>query len=137
VTNDRPRRYHYAFALKRVKRGYKVSHVLDYASRGRADKASLRLLAEHGDAARSRWSRSSSTARCWTAMRKPRGEFQFEATTDLAAIGQAKAAYADQIARYDYALLSDARGRFVWEQGIASHADRRDPNRARGGGSEP
>jgi hypothetical protein len=50
VTNDRPRRYHYAFALKRVKGGYKVSHVLDYASRGHADIASLKLLAEHGDA---------------------------------------------------------------------------------------
>jgi len=50
VTNDRPRRYHYAIALKRVKGGYKVSHLLDYASRGQADIASLRLLVEHGDA---------------------------------------------------------------------------------------
>ena len=25
-----PRRYHYAFAVKRVKGGYKVSHVLDF-----------------------------------------------------------------------------------------------------------
>jgi len=46
----RPRRYHYAFALKRVKGDYKVSHVLDFASRGQADKYSLTLLAEHGDA---------------------------------------------------------------------------------------
>jgi hypothetical protein len=49
VTNDRPRRHRYAFALERVKGGYKVSHVLDYASRGQADIASLRLLLEHGD----------------------------------------------------------------------------------------
>jgi hypothetical protein len=46
-----PRRYHYAFALKRTRGGYQVSHVLDYASRGQADIASLKLLAEHGDAA--------------------------------------------------------------------------------------
>ena len=50
VTNDRPRRYHSAFALEREKGGYKVSHVLDFASRGQADKWSLGLLAEHGDA---------------------------------------------------------------------------------------
>ena len=51
MTNDaRPRRYHYAFALKRVKGGYRVSHVLDFPSRGQADKWSLGLLAEHGDA---------------------------------------------------------------------------------------
>ena len=39
-----------AFALKRVKGGYKVSHALDYALSGQADIASLRLLVEHGDA---------------------------------------------------------------------------------------
>ncbi len=50
MTLDRPRRYHYAFALTKVKGGYKVSRVLDYASRGQADIASLRLLVEHGDA---------------------------------------------------------------------------------------
>ena len=50
TNDDRPRRYHYAFALRKVKGGYKVSHVLDYASRGQADIASLRLLVEHGDA---------------------------------------------------------------------------------------
>jgi hypothetical protein len=47
---DRPRRCHYAFAVKRVKGGYKVSHVLDFPSRGQADKWSLSLLAKHGDA---------------------------------------------------------------------------------------
>ncbi len=36
--------------LKRVKGGYRVSQVLDYASRGQADIASLTLLVEHGDA---------------------------------------------------------------------------------------
>ena len=51
LTNaGRPRRYHYAFVPKRVKRGYKVSHVLNYAPPGQADIASLRLLVEHGDA---------------------------------------------------------------------------------------
>jgi hypothetical protein len=50
VTIDRPRRYHYAFALERVRGGCKVSHVLDFPSRGQADKWSLGLLAEHGDA---------------------------------------------------------------------------------------
>jgi hypothetical protein len=50
VTSDSPRRYHYAFALKRVKGGYKVSHVLDFPSRGQADKWSLGLLSKHGDA---------------------------------------------------------------------------------------
>ena len=50
MTPDRPRRYHYAFALQKVRAGYKVSHVLDHASRGQADIASLRLLVEHGDA---------------------------------------------------------------------------------------
>jgi hypothetical protein len=33
-----------------VKSGYRVSHVLDFPSRGHADKWSLGLLAEHGDA---------------------------------------------------------------------------------------
>ncbi len=50
TNDDRRRRYHYAFAPRKVKGGYKVSHVLDYASRGQADIASLRLLVEHGDA---------------------------------------------------------------------------------------
>ena len=50
TNDDRPRRYHHAFALQKVKGGYRVSRVLDYASRGQADKASLGLLAEHGDA---------------------------------------------------------------------------------------
>ena len=50
MTSERPRGYHYAFALKRVKRGYEVSHVLDFASRGQADKYTLSLLAQHGDA---------------------------------------------------------------------------------------
>jgi len=50
VPADTPRRYHYAFALTKVKGGYKVSRLLDYASRGQADIASLRLLVEYGDA---------------------------------------------------------------------------------------
>jgi hypothetical protein len=33
-----------------VKGGYKVSHVLDFPSRGQADKWSLGLLVAHGDA---------------------------------------------------------------------------------------
>ena len=50
MTPERPRRYHYAFALTKVKDGYEVSHVLDFPSRGQADKWSLGLLAKHGDA---------------------------------------------------------------------------------------
>ena len=33
-----------------MKGGYKVSRVLDFPSRGEADRYSLRLPAEHGDA---------------------------------------------------------------------------------------
>jgi len=42
-----PRR-HFAFAIKKVKGGYEVAHVVECPSRGEADKASLTLLGRHG-----------------------------------------------------------------------------------------
>ena len=45
----RPRRYHYAFAVTKVKGGYKVSCVVPFPSRGEADKFSLKLLATYED----------------------------------------------------------------------------------------
>jgi hypothetical protein len=44
---DRPVGRHYAFAVTKVKGGYRVK----FPSRGEADHFSLRLLARHGDAA--------------------------------------------------------------------------------------
>ncbi|MDB5483251.1 MAG: hypothetical protein JWO83_4304 [Caulobacteraceae bacterium] len=55
--------------------------------------------------------------------RKARGEFQFDAPDDLAAITRAKTRYVERLIEYDYAVLSDVRGRFVWEQGVASPAN--------------
>lgn len=46
---DRPRR-HYAFTMTRVKAGFEVDHVLEFPSRGEADKYSLSLLGRYGDA---------------------------------------------------------------------------------------
>jgi hypothetical protein len=48
---DRPVRRHYAFAVTKVKGGYRVDQVIEFPSRGEADHFSLRLLARHGDAA--------------------------------------------------------------------------------------
>ena len=55
-----------------------------------------------------------------STMGKGRGEFQFDAANDLAAIRRAKDVYAEYLNEYDYALLSDTRRRFVWEQGGAT-----------------
>jgi hypothetical protein len=48
---ERPRRYHYAFVP--VARGgkFEVTHLLEFASRGEADRASLRFLPRWGDSA--------------------------------------------------------------------------------------
>jgi hypothetical protein len=51
VTNEQPRRYHYAIAVQRVRRGYKVVARTEHRSRAEADKGSLRLLAHHHDTA--------------------------------------------------------------------------------------
>jgi len=48
---DRPRRYHYAIAVERVRGGYKAVIAIEYRSRGEADKGSLRLMAHHEDTA--------------------------------------------------------------------------------------
>jgi hypothetical protein len=55
--------------------------------------------------------------------RKARGEYQFDAPDDPTAISQAKTQYVEHFLEYDYAVLSDTRGRSVWEQGSASGAD--------------
>jgi len=55
-----------------------------------------------------------------STMGKGRGEFQFEAANDLAAISRIKAFYAKYLIEYDYALLSDGHGRIVWDQGGAT-----------------
>jgi hypothetical protein len=55
-----------------------------------------------------------------SATGRGRGEFQFDAPDDPAAIRRTKAFYAKYLVEYDYALLSDTRGRFVWEQGGAT-----------------
>ena len=55
-----------------------------------------------------------------SAMGRGRGEFQFDAADDPAAIRRTKEYYAKYLVEYDYALLSDARGRCVWEQGGAT-----------------
>jgi len=48
---ERPRRYHFAFAMKKAKGGYKVDNVREYKSRGEADIASLTMIARYGDVA--------------------------------------------------------------------------------------
>jgi hypothetical protein len=48
--NDSPRRYHYAFPLHKVRGGWRVEHVIAFASRGEPDRYSLGLLARHADA---------------------------------------------------------------------------------------
>jgi len=50
VTNDRPRRYPYAVALTKVKGGWKVDIAIEKPSRAEADKTSLWLLGQYGDA---------------------------------------------------------------------------------------
>lgn len=59
----------------------------------------------------------------WAPYRKARGEFQFDASDDLAAITLAKTRYVERLIEYDCAVLSDLRRRFVWEQGVASRAN--------------
>ena len=51
MTNDRPRHYHYAIAVKRFRGGYKVVARTEHRSRAEADKGSLRLMAHHQDTA--------------------------------------------------------------------------------------
>ncbi len=49
-----------------------------------------------------------------------RGEFQFDAADDPAAIKEVETVYAEQVDEYDYALLSDTGHRIVWEQASAT-----------------
>lgn len=41
--------HHYAFVPEKTRKGIRVSHVMEYRSRGEADIASLRLAGRHGD----------------------------------------------------------------------------------------
>jgi hypothetical protein len=43
-------RRHYAFTVEAVKGGWRVSNVLEYMTRGQADKAMLTLTGRYGDA---------------------------------------------------------------------------------------
>jgi hypothetical protein len=47
---DRPQRRHYAFTLEPARGGWRVSNVLEYLTRGQADKAMLTLVSRYGDA---------------------------------------------------------------------------------------
>lgn len=47
---DRPQRHHYAFAVGPAKGGWRASNVLEYLTRGQADKAMLTLTNRYGDA---------------------------------------------------------------------------------------
>jgi hypothetical protein len=46
-----------------------------------------------------------------------RGEYQFDAPNDRAAIQTVETRYAGQLAEHAYALLVDDTHRFVWERG--------------------
>src|SRR5215831_20815163 len=43
-------RRHFAFAVKPVAGGYEVEHVIEFPTRGQADKEMLRIVGRHGDA---------------------------------------------------------------------------------------
>jgi hypothetical protein len=49
MADTRPRR-HFAFAVTPARGGFKVSSVLEYPTRGEAEKAMLTLVGRHGDA---------------------------------------------------------------------------------------
>lgn len=46
-------RHHYAFAVEPVKDGWRIVFILDFKSRGEADRYMLKLAARYGDNARS------------------------------------------------------------------------------------
>jgi hypothetical protein len=48
--SERPQRHHYAFAVEPTKGGWRASNVLEYLTRGQADKAMLTLVGRYGDA---------------------------------------------------------------------------------------